>query len=443
MGTWSTRSSSKKSSSFLLPEEIDNLSALLENPDPLYNPDLQNTGAIPKKKSAKKTSYSHTDDPSASVENLICLEVLRKENLATQPQITETKLNLAQLNANVSSPASDAVAATPPSSLTKLWSAIVPNASSSPCLPSEFAEIPSLDQLRSRKKAGASLPNNFLFSPKGTVDYNKLESAEFVCGYLEFCKEQPESSKAPLLKHLHLLTERAITYSWSSVRNFHLSVNNAIEQGRLSWQSYESIRKRAQTFFTHQDLRSNLPTSSRNGSIPARRKAKDLLCREWNNTGKCSCAISDASYKAVHRCRVCDSPDHAMLTCAKPKYPIPASQSASSSTSSSTGADQSSWLRSLVVLSTKVRAFGLPNFLGAKHLVPSRFNVDVWSHYLEHYQDRVIIDFLRYGWPINYQSDVLASSSFHNHPSAVKNLSYLSTYIAKELSYQSVFGPFH
>ena len=217
MGTRSTRSSSKKSSSFLLPEEIDNLSALLENPDPLYNPDPQNTGAIPKKKSTKKTSSSHTDDPSASVENLIRLEVLRKENLATQLQITETKLKLAQLNANVSSVASDAVAATPPSSLTKLQSAIAPNASSSPSLPSELAEIPSLDQLRSRKKAGASLPNNFLFSPKGTVDYDKLELAEFVCGFLQFCKEQPESSKAPLLKHLHLLMERAITYSWSSI----------------------------------------------------------------------------------------------------------------------------------------------------------------------------------------------------------------------------------
>ena len=116
----------QKSSSFLLPEEIDNLSALLENPDSLYNPDPQNTGAIP----YKKTSSSHTDDPSASMENLIRLEVLRKENLATQLQITETKLKLAQLNANVSSPASDAVAATPPFSLTKLRSAIAPNASS-------------------------------------------------------------------------------------------------------------------------------------------------------------------------------------------------------------------------------------------------------------------------------------------------------------------------
>ena len=79
--------------------------------------------------------------------------------------------------------------------------------------------------------------------------------------------------------------------------------------------------------------------------------------------------------------------------------------------------------------------------MGAKRLVRSRFNVDVWSHYLEHYQDRVIIDFLRYGWPINYQSDVLASS-FHNHPSAIKNSAYLPTYIAKELSFQSVVGPF-
>ena len=288
MGTRSTRLSSKKSSSLLLPEEIE------------------------------------------------------EEIGGNQLQITETQLKLAQLNANISSTASDAAAATPPSSLMKLQLAIGPNASSSPSFPSEFAEIPSLDQLHSRKKAGASLPNNFLFSPKGTVEYDKLELAEFVCGYLEFCKEQPESSKAPLLKHLHLLMECAITYSWSSVRNFHLSVNNAIEQGRLSWQSYESIRERAQTFFTHQDLRSNLPTSLRNGSVLAHGKAKDLLCKEWNYTSKYSCAIFDASYKAVHRCRVCDSPDHAMLTCAKGKYPIPASQSASLSSSSSTGADQSS-----------------------------------------------------------------------------------------------------
>ena len=64
MGTYSTYSSSKKSSSFLLPEEIDNLSALLETSEPPFNPDPQNTGAIQK----KKTQSSHFDDSSASVE---------------------------------------------------------------------------------------------------------------------------------------------------------------------------------------------------------------------------------------------------------------------------------------------------------------------------------------------------------------------------------------
>ena len=194
-----------------------------------------------------------------------------------------------------------------------LRSAIAPTAASSPGLPLEVSEFPSLDQLRSRKKTGASLPNNFVFSSKVTVEYDKLELAEFVCGYLAFCKEQPESSKAPLFKHLHLLMEHAITYSWSSVRNFHLFVNNAVEEGRLSWHSFESIRERAQTFVTHQDLRSNQSNSLRNGSQPAHGKAKDPLCKEWNYTGKFSCAISDANFKAFHRCWVCDSTDHAML----------------------------------------------------------------------------------------------------------------------------------
>lgn len=57
-------------------------------------------------------------------------------------------------------------------------------------------------------------------------------------------------------------------------------------------------------------------------------------------------------------------------------------------------------------------------------------------------QDRIVVDFLRYGWPINYKSPVLASSTFTNHPSALRNAVQLSSYISKELSYQSAFGPF-
>ena len=135
-----------------------------------------------------------------------------------------------------------------------------------------------------------------------------------------------------LLNHLQLLMDRAITYSWPSVRNFHFSVHNAVEQGRLAWTSPDAIRDRAQTFFTHQDLRSNATVPSRpNVNSQVRNRTKENLCREWNYSGKCSCNLSDASYKLVHRCRVCDSPDHAMLTCAKRKYPIPTNHQSSSS----------------------------------------------------------------------------------------------------------------
>lgn len=184
-----------------------------------------------------------------------------------------------------------------------------------------------LDQLRTTKKVSFSLLNNYLFSAKGTVDYDTLDLAEFVSGFFEFCKEQPESSKPFMLAHLQLLMDRAITYSWSSVQNFHFSVHNAIEQGRLAWSWTDAIHDRAQTFFTHQDLRSNATIPSRpNGNPQVHSRAKENYCKEWNSSGKCDSNISDASYKLVHRCRVCNSSDHAMLNCAKQKYPIPSHQ---------------------------------------------------------------------------------------------------------------------
>ena len=322
MSTRSTRQSSSKakaSQDFLLPEDIDNLSAFLEEQES-YN----SSGARPKLSKSKSSSSkkvktpsppSGQPDSSASVENLIHLEVLRKENLQTELKIEEVKLELAKLSTVSYS------VTPPPASPVKLETVMSP--SSTPVDAQRFA---TLDQLRAKKKTSTSLPNNYLFSAKGMVDYNKLDIAEFVSGFLEFRKQLPESSQPFLLSHLQLLMDRAITYSWSSVRNFQLSVHNAVEQGRLAWSSDGAIRERAQTFFTHQDLRSNIATvpSRPNGNSPLpRNRAKENYCEEWNYAGNCSCNLSDASYKLVHRCRVCDSSAHPMLNCAKRKYAIP------------------------------------------------------------------------------------------------------------------------
>lgn len=87
----------------------------------------------------------------------------------------------------------------------------------------------------------------------------------------------------------------------------------------------------AQTFFTNQDLHYNNFTPSRSGSSTlAPNKTNQQFRKEWNYSGKCSCALSDASYKAVHRYCVCDSSDHVMLMCPKRRYLIRSAPSSAS-----------------------------------------------------------------------------------------------------------------
>ena len=51
--------------------------------------------------------------------------------------------------------------------------------------------------------------------------------------------------------------EKAINYSWSSVNNFNLAINNALAQGRLHWGQMDIIQAKSNTFFSHGDLRSS------------------------------------------------------------------------------------------------------------------------------------------------------------------------------------------
>lgn len=77
--------------------------------------------------------------------------------------------------------------------------------------------IPTLEHLREKKKPGSTLPNNFVFSSKGTLTYETLDLPDFVNGFLEFQKQQPDECKPGLTQHLQLLMARASTYQWSSV----------------------------------------------------------------------------------------------------------------------------------------------------------------------------------------------------------------------------------
>ena len=54
----------------------------------------------------------------------------------------------------------------------------------------------------------------------------------------------------------------------------------------------------------------------------------------------------------------------------------------------------------------------------------------------------IVVDFLSYGWPINYTACTLPASSLHNHPSASNFHSHEQAYIVTELSWNGIAGPF-
>lgn len=82
------------------------------------------------------------------------------------------------------------------------------------------------------------------------------------------------------------------------------------------------------------------------------------------------------------------------------------------------------------------------NFQGAKRTLTTAFNLERWNYYLKDYNDIIVTAFLQYGWPINHSADQLPRSKLQNHPSARENPALLRDYIAKELQYKAVIGPF-
>ena len=83
-----------------------------------------------------------------------------------------------------------------------------------------------------------------------------------------------------------------------------------------------------------------------------------------------------------------------------------------------------------------------PNASGAKIHVSSQLNISVWRHYLTDYVDHVVVDFLQFGWPINYTSSVLPQSTHTNHQSALAYPADVQLYLSTELSFRALAGPF-
>ena len=200
--------------------DIENLSALMASMDA----DGTEPGPRPKKSKrlAAKTegkSSKTQPPPASSIESLLELERVKNENLKMELEITKAQLELAKIKSVSAEPQ------TPSLGQPRLFQAALTSTPGSAL----GSGIPTLEQLRENKKPGSTLPNNFVFSSKGSITYESLDLPDFACGFLEFQKQQPDACTPGLSKHLQLLMARASTYNWSSVRSFHLSIATAID----------------------------------------------------------------------------------------------------------------------------------------------------------------------------------------------------------------------
>ena len=89
-----------------------------------------------------------------------------------------------------------------------------------------------------------------------------------------------------------------------------------------------------------------------------------------------------------------------------------------------------------------VRSSGTYNFAGARVELPhSKLNIDLFRHHLADYDDKVICQFLQFGFPLGLSEEVFLEPALKNHQSAYCYYSYIDSFLHKEVSKHGVAGP--
>ena len=86
---------------------------------------------------------------------------------------------------------------------------------------------------------------------------------------------------------------------------------------------------------------------------------------------------------------------------------------------------------------------GYPNRWGARRPVHSKWNLELFGQLLEEYEDKEVVEWLRYGWPSGRLPSMKVPTICNkNHAGASDYPEELRRYVRKELSHGAVMGPF-
>ena len=98
----------------------------------------------------------------------------------------------------------------------------------------------------------------------------------------------------------------------------------------------------------------------------------------------------------------------------------------------------------LVELFETIYKSGRPNFRGCRIPLPgSKFNIPLWRELLDDYPDKVVCDFLEFGFPLDFDKSVdLRTDERRNHKGARDHPEFIDQYLRNETKRSRIAGPF-
>lgn len=96
----------------------------------------------------------------------------------------------------------------------------------------------------------------------------------------------------------------------------------------------------------------------------------------------------------------------------------------------------------VVLVNQLIRKSGKPNAHGLRIQIKSKWNFQALESLLQDYEDKEIIEYLKYGWPIGHDGRSTNTSIPKNQKGALEHPEALRTYIEKEKKHNAVAGGF-
>ena len=90
-----------------------------------------------------------------------------------------------------------------------------------------------------------------------------------------------------------------------------------------------------------------------------------------------------------------------------------------------------------------VLSSGVPNYKYARIPLASGFNWEYIEHHIQDYHDKIILDYIKFGFPLSIMTDhIIKSGAKYNHSSATAYSGEVSQFISEELEQNALLGPF-